>query len=268
MLHRLLMLLPACASLALAKAPAPAESVVPAAASAVPWTVPDIKAPAPPAAELVKPSVKQLDATKYQIGGVIFDRVSREIRFSAKVQNPEYPIEYLIVLANGSAHESLLLTEISPTDLNLAFTLLHYQPSPDVPAQLDASGQSAATFPAVKAEVKAAACIGIVMEWSQDGKVQHRPVNEVLQIDATGKKMPAGPWVFSGSDFVDGKFAPETSGNIATVNVPGYSLIYNPRELHDNETTWTPLPKSLPPQGTEITVIITPYQKTKSLPKP
>ncbi len=253
MRHRLLMLLPACASLALAESPAP--------------VVPDVTAPAPAAAP-VKPSVKQIDETKFQIGGVIFDRVSREIRFPAKVQNPEYPIEYLIVLAHGNAHESLLLTAISPTDLNLALTLLRYQASPEVHPQLDASGHPSDIFPEEKAELKPAACIGIAMEWSQDGKMQHRTVNETLQIVENGKTMPAGPWVFSGSDFVDGKFTPEGSGNIATVNMPGNTLIYYPGEGHDGETTWKPLAKCLPPQGTEVSVIITPYQKLNPLPKP
>ena len=72
--------------------------------------------PAPvesPAPEPAKPSVKQLDETRFQIGEVTFDKKTREIRFPTKVNMTEGQLEFLVVHENGKVHESLLSTTIS-----------------------------------------------------------------------------------------------------------------------------------------------------------
>ena len=79
MLPHLLILLPACVSLALAQDHS---------------LVGPNSLPAPnPAAEPVKPSIKKLDETRYQIGEVVFDQKSREIRFPTKVNMTEGLLE-------------------------------------------------------------------------------------------------------------------------------------------------------------------------------
>ena len=115
MLFRLLILIPLCASLALAQDRSPVE--------------PPPSPATDPGAEADKPTVNKLDETRCQIGGVIFDQKTREIRFPTKVNMTEGQLEYLIVHENGKVHESLLSTTVSPTHLNLAFTLLRYPPS-------------------------------------------------------------------------------------------------------------------------------------------
>ena len=61
---RYFLLIPACISLSLAQESPPANT---------------------PSTEPVKPSVTKLDEYRYQIGDVILDRKSREIRFPTKV---------------------------------------------------------------------------------------------------------------------------------------------------------------------------------------
>ena len=252
MLLRLLMLIPASATLVLAQDTPPAE----------PQQAPEA------AAEPVKPSVRKLDGTRYQIGGVIFDQKTREIRFPTQVNLTEGLLEYLIVHQNGKVHEALLSTEISPTHLNLAFTLLHYSPSKELYPLPNETGGTSNNFPEVPAEVKATARVTIDVEWTAEGKVRRVPVNEWIQHSVTSAAMPAGPWVFGGSDFHEGKFVAETTGDIAAIFLSMAALINYPGDDNADDTAWAPFPKRIPPEGTNVTVIIAPYQNVKPLPKP
>ena len=215
-----------------------------------------------PAEEAVKPNVKKIDETKYQIGEVTFDEKSREIRFPAKVNLTEGNLEYLIVKAPmGKLHESLLSTEISATDLNVAFKLLRYPASRELYALPNQTGGISGNFPDVPADVKAGARIAIDVEWQQEGKTKRVPINDWVQQEIKGQAMPAGPWVYGGSDFNDGKFIPEVTGDIAAIFVSGYSLIVYPGKDNSDDEVWIPYPKRVPAEATAVTVIISPQKK-------
>lgn len=250
MLPRLLLLIPACASLALAQDRAPAGT------------------PSDQAVEPVAPGVKKLDESRYQIGEVIFDGKTREIRFPAKVNMTGGQLEYLIVQQNGKLHESLLVTEISPTHLNLAFTLLRYPASRELHALPNDTGGLSGNFPDVPAEVKAAARVAIEVEWTEAGRIRRIPANEWIQHGVKSTAMPAGPWVYGGSGFSEGDFAAETTGDIAAIFVASSSLLNYPGDDNNDDNVWTPFPKRIPAEGTNVTVIIAPYQNAKPLPKP
>ncbi len=219
-------------------------------------------------AETVKPSVVKLDGTRYQIGDVIFDEKSREIRFTTKVNMTQGLLEYLIVHQKGKVHEALLITEISPAHLNLAFTLLRYPPSRELYPLPDEAGGISNKFPEVPADVKAAARVKIDVEWTAEEKVRRVPINEWIQHAVKSSAMPAGPWVYTGSDIFEGKFIAETSGDVAAIFLAQSAILNYPGEDHDDDNVWTPFPKRVPAEGTKITVIIAPYQNAKPLPKP
>ena len=252
MLTRHLILIPACVTLAVAQT-TPPEGVQQATEKA---------------AEPVKPSVKKLDETRYQIGGVTFDEKTREVRFPTKVNMIEGLLEFLIVHQNGKVHEALLITEISPTDLNLALTLLRYPPSRELYPLPDEGGAASNKYPDVPADIKARARVTLDVEWTVDGKVRRVPVNDWIQHAVKTTSMPAGPWVYGGSEFAEGKFIAETSGDIAAIFLAMSALFNYPGDDHNNDDVWTPFPKRVPEEGTNVTVIISPYQKDKPLPKP
>ncbi|GAA5124871.1 hypothetical protein JIN84_13285 [Luteolibacter yonseiensis] len=252
MTARLFILVPAIATLALAQeAPPPAPS-------------PEAEKTAEP----VKPSVKKLDGTRYQIGEVIFDEKTREIRFPTVVNMTEGLLEFLVVHKNGKIHEALLATEISPTHLNLAFTLLRYPPSRELYPLPNGTGGLSGELPVVPPEIKAAARVAIDVEWKEGEKVRRVPVNEWIQHEVKTTSMPAGPWVYGGSDFNNGKYAPETSGDIVSIFMSMASILNYPGTDYDNDDVWAPFPKRVPAAGTAVTVIITPYQNAKPIPKP
>ncbi len=222
-------------------------------------------APAPPdppekAVPSVKPVVEKIDATHYRIGKVSFDSKTREIRFPAKVSTPNMRLEYLIVRETGKLYESLLFTDISPTHLNLAFTLLRYPASRELYAVPTKNGGPSNIFPVVPAEIKTGARVSISVEWKDQDKLRRVPINEWIQHAVTTTAMPQGPWVYGGSEFYEGKFLPEITGDIIAIMAARSALVNFPGQENQNGEEWWPYPKRVPPQDTETTVIIAPYQ--------
>ena len=212
------------------------------------------------AVESVKPVMEKLDASHYRIGKVIFDQKTREIRFPAKVSDPNMRLEYLIVQEKGKLYESLLFTDISPTHLNLAFTLLRYPASRELYALPTKSGGLPIKFPVVPDDIKAGARVSISVEWKEEGKIRHVSVNEWIRHAVKTTAMPEGPWVYGGSEFHDGKFDPETTGDIVAIMTVRSALVIYPGQENQNGEEWWPFLKRLPPPDTEVTVIIDPYQ--------
>lgn len=226
-------------------------------------------APAPiPAAEPAKSPVKQLDEFRYQIGGVTLNQRTREIRIPTKVnRTAERALEYLLVMPQGKTHESLLVTEISPTHLNLAFTLLRYRASPELFYQLDAKGEMTDNHPVVPAAAKAAARIDIDVEWDDHGTTRRIPVNEWIQQVVKTTAMAAGPWLYTGSEISDGQYLPEMTGDIAAIMVDPSNMINYPGS-DNGDNVWCAYPNRVPPPDTPVTLIITPHTKTITPSKP
>jgi hypothetical protein len=216
----------------------------------------------------VKPAIEKLDATRYRIGQVVFDQKSREIRFPARINMAEGLLEYLIVHTNGKVHEALLITDISATHLNLAFTLLRYPASRELYALPNETGGLSGDFPEVPEDIKAGARILIDVEWQAEGATRRLPINEWIQHAVKTTAMPSGPWVYGGSEIYLGKFVPETTGDIAAIFVSHSALINYPGQDNLDDTVWIAFPKRVPPVGTEVTVIFTPQSKTPPSTKP
>lgn len=225
-----------------------------------------LPAPDQPMAE-VRPVVKELDAERLQIGEVIFNRKTREIRFPAAVNMAGGELlEFAIVHANGKVHEALLVTEVSPTHLNLAFKLLRYPPSIEFYPLLDEDGSFSSKFPEVPAAVKQAARIELGVEWEEDGKTRGAKLREWISHGSTGKPMTADPWVYGGSGIYEGKFMAESSGDIAAIFLSNTALINFSGKDNNSDEVWLPFPKRVPPEGTKVTVVIAPYSKIPAKP--
>lgn len=242
----LLTLIPWCISWASAQGTAPAEGTAAA-----------------------KPSVIQLDDARYQIGDVIFNRTNREIRFPAKINMSAGVIEYTVLLQKSNKiHEGLLVTGVSPTHLNIAFKLLRYSPSPELNSEIDESGHSTGVYPDVPLPVKASARIAIEVEWTDQGTTHRHTLNECFQSGTTQKPMDVGPWLYTGSALSEDVYIPEITGNLFSIQKDGYAMINYPGGDNTEDPKWSPTQKLVPPGGTDVTVIISPFFKRKNLPTP
>lgn len=217
--------------------------------------------------EAVEPVVKELDAERLQIGEVVFNRKTREIRFPAAVNMAgDELLEFAVVHQNGKVHESLLVTTVSATHLNLAFKLLRYPASGEYYEIPDPDGSMSGKFPEVAPEIKAAARVDLAVEWEEDGKPRRARLNEWISHGSTGNAMAADPWVYGGSMIHDGKFQAELNGNIIAIFLSNTALINFSGKDNRSDEVWLPFPKRVPPEGTKVTVVIAPHLKPVAKP--
>ena len=248
----------------------PGDSGKPAADGVKPGDPNKPAADAAKPAEPPKPQIEKLGDSKYRIGGVTINAKTREIRFPTKVNMDKGLLEYIICKQQGKLHEALLVTEINATHLSLAFALLRYSPSPELFGLRDETGHPNGLYPNVPAAEKASARIAVDVEWIADDKTHRLPINDWIQLSVKETGMKSGPWLYTGSDFYEGKFIPEMSGDLAAIMVDQGCLINypGPDNVDNGSQVWYGYPKRIPAVGTPVTVIITPYTNTRPLPKP
>jgi hypothetical protein len=248
MFTRLFLIIPASIGLSFAQEVPPNAAAISKVGQEPPPDGPPKNKPA----EVVKPTLVQLDETRYRLGEVILDRKTREIRFPAKVNMTEGAVEFAIVHLGGAAHESLATSTISPTELNLAFTLLRYKPSVELFSEFEETGHPTGLYPQVPIEIRVAAHIDIDLEWTEKDETHRVHLSQCLESDRTGKPMEEGPWLYTGEDF---------GGDLVAMRLNRYSMINDIGADRDEEGSWHLIPKILPPVGTNLTVIISRYTK-------
>ncbi|MCU0780186.1 MAG: YdjY domain-containing protein, partial [Akkermansiaceae bacterium] len=234
------------------------------ALAACAWAEPAVPNPAPDGnPPAVKPSVERIDRDHFRAGEVTFNHRTREIRFPAEVNMDQGVLEFLLVRTHGKIHESLLVTDTRAEDINLAFKLLRYPASAELYYLPNDRGGLSAKRPEVPEETKAAARVQIKVEWDDGGAKRVVPVNEWLQHTHTGKAMPATLWVYGGSEWDNGGFVAETTGDLVATWITNASLINYPGKDNEDDTAWVVYPKRVPPAGRKVSVIFAPIPELK-----
>lgn len=214
----------------------------------------------PPSPEQKKPAVERIDETRYRIGKVVFDQKTREIRFPAKVNMTEGLLEFLIVHENGKVHESLFSTDISPTHLNLAFTLLRYPPSKELYRIPREPGLLSNNFYEVPEETRNAARVSIHVEYLRDGETKIHPAHDWILHEPTRASMKPTHWIYGASEFFDGRYVPESTGDIAAIYITNSSILNYPGEGNLDDTIWSVHTNRVPDLDTNVTLIIAPLE--------
>ena len=169
----------------------------------------------------------------------------------------------------GKVHESLFSTTISPTQLNVVFTLLRYPPSKELYAtDSPAEHEAGRKFPDVPSEVKAGARLDVKVEWNDGGTARTISVNDWIAHAVTEKAMPSGPWVYGGSEISNGRYQAEATGDIVAIFLSSSAIVNYPGKDNNDDEAWLPFAKRVPPVGTKVTLIFSPYSAEKSAPKP
>ncbi|MBG7607503.1 MAG: hypothetical protein IZT59_05695 [Verrucomicrobia bacterium] len=207
------------------------------------------------------PKVEKLDESRYRVGDVTLDKSTREIRFPALVNLREGLLEYLIVHQNGKIHEALFRTEASPTNINVSFALLNYKPSKELYRLWKEPGVLSGDFHEEAEGTRLTARIVIDVEVEKGGKTIRYPVYDWIRHETTAKAMPPTFWIYGGSEFHDGKFVPETTGDVAAIFVTNSSLINYPGDDNFNDEVWSCFTDRIPELETKVSIIIAPYKE-------
>ncbi len=210
----------------------------------------DTAAPAAPMHE-VSPGV-------FEIGSIHLDKTARTVTFPGKVNLLDGNLEYLLVNSSGATHESLLTTEVQPSDLHLAMLLIGAKgagittPAPDDAAPSQINKDFLAHAPELKGDL-----ILITVKWKVGNAEKKVAVEDWVLNSETKKTSPRGPWIYTGSMFRGDRFIAQAEGAFAAiVRYPG-ALINNPRKGSDNDTIWMPNKKVIPPLETPVEISIT-----------
>ena len=214
---------------------------------------------APPA----QPTVKKLKNGNYQIGKITLNRKSRHITMPARMNivNPDTIIEYLIVHLNGEkTHESLLTSEVDPTNLNIALKLLSYKESQELFRKLNEDGSLSEEYYPVSDEVKKAARFSIHVTWKDQDIEKTRPITHWIHHSGNQQKMPDTPWVYNGSYVHNKKFKAKLTGSMITIFPDPGAIANYPGDDRNDDQLWHPAP-NLPKERSEVSVTLKPWKK-------
>jgi len=213
------------------------------------------KTPAPP-----KPEIKQLNESEYQIGKVTLNKKSREVTFGAGVNLVDRPLEYLLVNTKGKVHEALFLTDVSPTNLNIAMKLVGFKESKELFEIVDDKYLPTGKFHEVPEEVKKAARLDILVQWQAEDEVKTRPINDLIIHSIHGKPMDPGPWLYTGSYLLEGRFKAEVAGDLFAIFPRQPAMVSYPGKDNLNDDIWFTHPQRIPEVGTVVKFILRPHQ--------
>jgi hypothetical protein len=207
--------------------------------------------------------LREISPGVFEFGKIRLDKNRNSVAFPGKINMAQGLVEYALVTPNGSTHESLLVTEIQPTDLQFAMLLLGAKgaglttPSADraPPGQIDAKYLQ--TAPKLEGDN-----VLVTATWQEkDGKEHTAQIEEWLR-NTDAKAAPTkGPWIYTGSMFgASGSFLAQQDGDLISIVTNPAALINNPRKGNDNDAVWEVNEKAVPVVGTPllITILIQP----------
>lgn len=202
------------------------------------------------------PPVREVSPGIYEMGSMRIDQKARTLTLPAHLNMNEGPLEYLMTTEHGSSHESLLVSDLQPTEVHVAMLLLGAKGAPAPadgklpPPQIDL--QYLKTAPKLGGE-----SISIEVRWKQGEETKLTPVEDWIFNTQTKAPMERGPWTYNGSMMNDGHFLAQVEGAFAALVIYPSALINNPRKGDDNDQIWTVNEKAVPALNTPVEVIVT-----------
>jgi hypothetical protein len=215
-------------------------------------------------AEAAKTRIKKVGATDYTLGSIQFSSATREVRVPAVVNMTEGILEYALVHENGKTHESLLRTAISPTELNVALLLCHYEPHIKEAAQyLEEPLPETKAKMALPMTHEGANQVCLTLEWKdKDGKPQTAPLSAWIRDRKVEKPLEIGHWTYTGSFVSQSGFAAEDDGSHIAIYFDLIALMNLPDPGNRSDDRWHVEKTAVPPLDTPVTLVISQLQPT------
>ena len=209
-----------------------------------------------------KPVVREVSPGIYEVGKVRLDQKALSISFPGKLNMKRGLLEYLLVNPKGSAHESLLVTDVEANDIHVAMLLLGAKggaiTAEAPPAQLDA--RYFRTAPKLTGDT-----VFITVKWMEKDVEKTVPIEGWL-VNAARKPIEYGPWIYNGSMLYEGRFLAQDDGNLVALVTSPTALINNPRKGNDDDQMWNVNEDATP--GADTPVVITFKLVPPAAPKP
>lgn len=165
-------------------------------------------------------AVTRLGPNLVQVGTIRVDTKARELRAPGRL-NQVTIVEFIANTPAGlKSYESAITVDATAATFNAALLLLGLDPSrARVPTQ---------HFDPVAPEGDP---VELWVEIETPAGVKRMPAEELLWNEVTKTTVPVGPWVYTGSRFVDGQFLAEADGVLIGLVRSPAPVIENPRKL-------------------------------------
>lgn len=259
----------------------PAALLEPAAAQELDGAQ-DEPAPAPDAGGLEDEAARAQLVEAMAQAGIRLDLEAEVVSIPATVQMRHEDLEYLLCTPRGQAHESLFLTEVSPTALNAALLALGLEPGKNArlvaselaldPGEINERGgpgageltaQAAASAP----EVLSPSGDGLYMHvgWREEDETYFFRVDDLIINLSSGRTLRRHAWVFLGSRLVRPRvragqptppevFAAEIEGNLINISFffGGNTLVTAARPECIEQSIWVANSALLPPMSAPV----------------
>lgn len=175
-------------------------------------------------------------------GTVQVDPVTRCVLATGYVNQVEGPIELMACGPGGKVHESVLVLQVNPVDLQAALLLLGLQSGTPMPEL----GQG----PPLGDRVH------IWVQWQQDGRTRTLPLESLAYEWRRERALRVPGWIFTGSQFVDGKFKALAEESLIVTYWDPWAILNIESPLGADDEALVVNRVLVPPLHTPVTLLI------------
>ncbi len=209
-------------------------------------------------AKQLSSEIKQLPNGQFQLGQITFDAQSREISFPARVEQTRAIIEYVLVLSKGKIHESLFVTDITPSQLNVVLKLLNYKESKEL-FPIITEAQAGEQLHEVPLETRKQARLEVFVTLQNPRRTL--ALHELITHNHTKADMTPTDYVNGGSYLENGTYLADRNGDIIALLTDSAAMLNYPGEDRLDDTLWVPNTKRLPEYGSPVTITLKPSKR-------
>ena len=182
--------------------------------------------PPPPRSPFFGPApaaspIERLGPDKVRIGGIVVDTAKKELMVNGTV-NDAVVLEFLANTKGGwKAYESALEMDTNAVNFNVACLLIGLDPAGAVVSRRQFDPDPPQGHP-----------LEMFVEWDEGGRRRRIRAEELIYNRATKQTLPEGPWVYTGSVFLEGNvYMAETEGTLVGFMHTTAPIIESPRPL-------------------------------------
>lgn len=187
----------------------------------------------------------------FDLGKVRLNRAERSVSFPAVLNRASGGMEYFLVTAKGKTHESILRTDVAPTQIHLALLLLSAKGAEKTP--LAGPPNEYGGTPGL---VLSGDPVTLEIAWRDNDREIRRPAEEVFAEASDSSPPPKRHWVYNGSVVWNGTFLAQESGSVISLIPDPIALINLAGSAPGGTGVWLALADKAPPENVAVQVTI------------
>ncbi len=204
----------------------------------------------PPTVASTQPSTQPAPSEKAlgKLPHLEFDAVKKQVRVECEALGVETPVEFFCCVKGTNDYEAILRAAVKPSDLHFALLAIGLKPG----SPITYSEESNKWTPAHGDPIH------ISVQFEQNGKTVTVPAYRLLRDVKTKKEAAPFDWVFAGSRMIQGKYAGDTTGYLASVVNFDLTVIDVPQMASNSneQLEWERNPDVAPKAGAKVIMIL------------